>query len=131
MKFTETSYLSGKEILAFPNHYEALAVTVSDTGITANADGKKIVSKGTVVGGAAGSVLADPTQMVVAKNSDGTTGQAGAAVDAEGVLLNDADVTFGPAACAMLLHGFVDLNKLPQVPHANAVKALPLIKFIK
>lgn len=124
MKFTQTDYLSKKNILKFPDHFVAIAVTVDDTGITANADGKKIVPAGTNVGGLTASALADVSQMVTEKNSDGTAGAAGAAVDAEGVLLNDVDVTYGPASGAMIIHGFVDLGKLPEMPHANAVKAL-------
>jgi len=33
-------------------------------------------------------------------------------------------VTFGDAAGAMLIHGFVDINKLPEAPTADAISAL-------
>lgn len=124
MKFVQTDYLSKKNILKFPGHVIAIAVTVDDTGIVANSEGKKIVPAGTNVGGVSASILADQTQIVCEKNSDGTAGAAGAAVDAEGVLLNDVDVTYGPASGAMIIHGFIDLGKLPEMPHANAVKAM-------
>ena len=65
MKYTETSYLSTKGILKFPDHYVAIPVTVDNTGIVANADGKKIVPAGTIVGG---GVLADPTVKVTTQN---------------------------------------------------------------
>ncbi len=68
-KFVETTYLNKTEILKFPDHYVALAVTVDDTGIVANTDGKKIVPAGTPVGGATGSVLADASQKVQKKNT--------------------------------------------------------------
>ncbi len=123
-KFVQTDYLNKKNILKFPDHFVAIPVTVDDTGIAANADGKKIVPAGTNVGGVTGSVLEDDTQLVCEKNADGAAGAAGAAVDAEGVLLNDVDVTYGPASGAMIIHGFIDLGKLPEVPHDNAVKAL-------
>ena len=111
-------------ILKFPNHFVAIPVTVDDTGITADSDGKKIVPAGTIIGGVSASVLKDDTQLVCEKNSDGETGAAGAAVDAEGVLYNDVDVTYGTASGSMIIHGFIDLNKLPATPHANAVTAI-------
>lgn len=123
MKFVQTDYSSKKNILKFPSHFVAIAVTVDDTGITANSDGKKIVAAGTIIGGVSDSVLSDDTQLVSEKNSDGVAGAAGAAVDAEGVLLEDVDVTYGAAPGAMVIHGFIDLGKLSEMPHENAVTA--------
>lgn len=238
MKFTTTDFTSTKEILKFPDHYVAVAVTVDDTGITADADGKKIVPKGTIVGGAAASAIADDTQKVQKKNTSsvaatlytgviasnnaitftaikaGTIGNTikvqlknpgaasqalsvsiagdtivvslatdagsvitstaadviaavnahltaktlvsaantgastgagvvaavaatalaggtdGNATAAEGVLLNDVDVTYGPAQGAMIIHGFINVNKLPEAPAADAKTALKGIFFI-
>jgi hypothetical protein len=51
----------------------------------------------------------------------------------EGVLFNDADVTYGPAPCAMLYMGSVEINalkKLAKVPTAAQIAALPRISFI-
>lgn len=240
MKFVETTYTSTKEILKFPDHYVAMAVTVDDTGITANEDGLKIVPKGTIVGGVNASVLQDSAQLVAKKNTgavaasatldpagnnnnivitaktagtdgnsikvqlkdpagndkalavllegdtivvslatgaagaitstateiiaainkdldakqliiaanatgnDGTGvmtaiaatpltgGVAAAGAAAEGVLSNDVDVTYGTAAGAMILHGFIDENKLPEAPSAEARAALAgRIVFVK
>lgn len=114
MKYVETTYGNGKEILKFPDHYVAVAVTVDDTGIVANADGKKIVPKGTVIGGVGGAVLADPTLPVAAENS----------ATAEGVLFNDVDVTYGKASGAMLIHAFIKTSALPVAPDATAIAAL-------
>ncbi|WP_378955388.1 hypothetical protein [Pelosinus sp. sgz500959] len=124
MKFTQTDYFSTKTILKFPDHYVGVAVTVDDTDIAANADGKKIVPAGTIAGGIGGSVLADNTRMVQEKNSAGAIGVDNAAVDAEGVLLSSVDVTYGPAAGTIIVHGFIDKSKLPTAPHANAITAL-------
>ncbi|GAA4827977.1 structural protein [Paenibacillus vulneris] len=121
-KFIETSYTNKKEILKFPDHYVALAVTVDDAGITANAEGKKIVPAGTIVGN---SILSDPTKK--AKKAVTTTGVS----NAEGVLLNDTDVTYGPAAGAMVIHGFIDLNKIPTAPATEEIAALRQITFLK
>jgi len=125
LKFTQTDFTGTKEILKFPDHYVAVAVTVSDAGIVANADGKKIVPKGTIVGGTTGSTLADDTIPVAEKNT-----QSVDATSAEGVLLNDVDVTYGPASGAMVIHGYIDTNKLPAAPAAEAVTALKMIQFI-
>lgn len=34
----------------------------------------------------------------------------------DGVLLNDADVTYGPVVCPLLIHGFVKTDSLPVAP---------------
>lgn len=117
-KFVETTFTNKKEILKFPDHYVNLAITVSDAGITANADGKKIVPAGTILGG---GFLADESVKAVKTNDTG----------AEGVLFNDTDVTYGPAPGAALIHGFVALDKLPEAPAAEAIAALKQITFLK
>ena len=116
-KFVKTTYGNRKEILKFPDHYVNLAITVSDTGITANSEGKKIVPAGTLMGG---GVIADKSVLAAPVNGAGT----------EGVLFNDVDVTYGPAPGALLIHGFVDLAKLPAAPATAAVTALKQITFI-
>lgn len=136
MKFEEVQYLNNqKSIIKFPDHYVAMAIMFDDEGIVANADGKKIVPAGTIIGGTGGvnAILADVTIKATKHNTQaGVTGAAGAAVDAEGVLFSDVDVTAGDAAGTMLIHGFVDLNKLPEAPSAAAVTALAgRILFIK
>lgn len=129
-KFVTTTHGNKREILKFTDHYVALGVMVDDIGITANADGKKIVSAGTIVGG---GVLIDNTKKVSKKNTEGgASGSEGAAVDAEGVLLNDVDVTHGPASGAMIVHGFIALDKLPEAPASEAQTALKgRILFLK
>ncbi|ERM20335.1 hypothetical protein [Brevibacillus laterosporus] len=121
-KYVETSYSNKKEILKFPDHYVALAVTVDDTGVMANAEGKKIVPAGTILGG---GVLADPSK--VAKKAKTTADKS----DAEGVLLNDTDVTYGPASGAMVIHGFIDVSKIPNQPDVAETAALKQITFLK
>lgn len=116
-KFVTTHYGNRKEILKFPDHYVNMPVTVDDTGVTANTDGRKIVLAGTILGG---GVIADPMKLAVKSNDD----------TAEGVLFDDVDVTYGPAPGALLIHGFVDLAKLPEAPDADAVTALKQITFI-
>lgn len=118
MKFVQTSYTNKKEILKFPDHYVNLAVTVSDAGVPANTEGKKIVPAGTILGG---GFLASESVHAVKTNAAG----------AEGILFNDTDVTYGPASGAALIHGFIALDKLPEAPTAEAVTALKQITFLK
>lgn len=120
-KYVEIEYLNRKEILKFPDHYVALAVMVSDEGVDPNEEGKKIVLAGTIVGGATKPVLDNLDEPVTKKNDAG----------AEGVLLNDVDVTYGPAPGAMVIHGFIATDKLPEAPSTEAKDALPMIAFIK
>ncbi len=123
MKFVQTDYLGTKNILRFPDHYVTVPVMVDDTGVAANADGKKLVPGGTIIGGVGGKVLDDPNNIKVAENND---------AEAEGVLFNDVDVTYGPMPGAMIIHGFPAADKLPTAPTAAAVTALAgRIVFLK
>lgn len=249
-KFITKSYGSTKEILKFPDHYVALAVTVDDTAVVANAHGQKIVPKGTIIGGTTASVLENLDQVIAGKyspiatatlitgsvaddnailwtaatagaagddvsvtivdpndlskelsvavsNKDITVnlatdadkaitstaadvaaavnasatakvlvvanasinpkgeaavaavtktslagGAAAAVTGAEGVLMNDVDVTYGAKEGTMIIHGFVKIDALPYgtanaaIPgliaaDASAAKAFSAIKFIK
>ncbi|MMZ64408.1 hypothetical protein D3C76_950250 [compost metagenome] len=117
MKFVETTYGNTKQILKFPDHYVNMPITVDDTGITPNADRKKIVPAGSIMGG---GVIADPSKLAIKSNN----------ATAEGVLLNDVDVTYGPAPGALTIHGFINLANLPEAPVAEAITALKQITFI-
>ena len=134
-KFVSTSYLSDKEILKYPDHFVAIGVMVSDAGIVADAYGKKTVPAGTIVGGTGGAnaVLVNDSVAVTEHNAQGgATGSAGAGVDAEGVLLQDVDVTYGANHGSMVIHGFVNINNMPTPPAADAVTALrSRILFVK
>jgi len=117
-KFEVMHYSANKEILKF-NDFVSTSVIVSDEGI-AVVNGKKVVPAGTIIAGKARPVLENRGEPVVKTNGSG----------AEGVLLNSVDVTYGPAAGAMVIHGFIDLTKLPEAPAAEAKTALSLIKFM-
>lgn len=122
MKFIETQYGNKTEILKFPDHYVNLAITVSDEGIAANAEGKKIVAAGTILGG---GVLIDDNALAVKASTDENGSNA------EGILFSDVDVTYGPASGALLIHGFVALDKLPTAPTKEDKAALKQITFLK
>lgn len=110
MKFTNISYGNNVEILKFgAQDYVAHPIMVSATGISAGADGKKIVK--------AGSILSSAGAIV----NDGT---------AEGVLLTDVDVTYGDAPGALVVFGFIDGTKIPvREIDSAALAAMKLIKF--
>lgn len=135
MKFESTSYTNISEILKFADHYVSIPVMVDDAGIVANADGKKIVLAGTIIGGTGGAnaILANESILATQHNTQsGATTTAGAGVDAEGVLMNDVDVTAGDAPGAMIIHGFIDLDKIPAAPVADVVAALKgRVTFLK
>ncbi len=69
-KFVETTFGGTQEILKFPDHYVAMPVMVSDSGVSANEQGKKIVPKGTIIGGASAAVLRNLDQAAVNKFVD-------------------------------------------------------------
>lgn len=118
----ETTYGNTKSIVKFPDHYVNVAVTVDNAGVAANLEGRKIVPAGTILGG---GILASTS--VKAKKAVTTTGTS----NAEGLLFYDVDVTDGPKPGAMLIHGFVDLAKIPTAPTAEEIAALKQITFLK
>lgn len=234
MKVATTEYATGKQILKFPDHYVAMTVNVGDDDVDTDADGKKIIKAGTIVGGGAlttpGTPVSDvhygatkatleteftdtDADFVVTAKGEGTGGNSiklkltdpsaasqslsvsvsskkitvslatddqsaitstGADVveaingdedaaalvtaalvgdgsgvveamvetalsggknstsgaTAEGVLMNDVDVTYGERPGAMIIHGFIDVNKIPHAPSADDIAALPQITFI-
>ena len=110
-----------KEILKF-NDFVSTSVTVTPTGVTA-VDGRKILPAGTIIGGKANPVLLNPDEVVEDKNT------AAKADGAEGVLLYDVDVTNGEREGAMILYGYVNVDKIPKAPVAEI--NLPKITFMK
>lgn len=136
MKFETVNYLDPvKSIVKFPDHYVGMPVMLDDTGITANSDGKKIIPAGTIIGGAGSTntILGNTATLAVKDNTQaGATGAGHSGVDAEGVLFSDVDVTYGSVPGTMIIHGFIDLNKLPEAPCADAITALKnRIVFLK
>lgn len=122
MKFSVTNAETAKDILYLLDDYTAIAVNVSDEGVTAGTDGRKIVPAGTVIGG----VLEDPTQAAVA--AEGGSGEG--AVAAEGVLMHDVDVTDGDALGTMIIRGVLDGTKLPADITAAQKATMPMIVVV-
>lgn len=86
-------------ILIAPELAFALPCMVANTGVSANAQGRKIVKAGTPL---KGSMLERNTAFTV--DSVGT--------DAVGIILHDVDVTEGTKNAQVVTFGFVDQSKL-------------------
>lgn len=109
VEFNHNEFGSAKGILAFPDHYIAVGVkhakaTAGVPGIATLVDGKYIVKAGTIY-----------------PANDAT---------AQGVVLNDVDVTNGDGNMAVVLHGFIALAKLPVIPAAAAITAMKQLVFL-
>lgn len=108
------------QILFNVEHQVSVGILCANTGVTADANGKKILKAGTPM---AGSLTARGTAYT--KANDNT---------AVGVLLHDVDVTNGNANGTLLIFGFVNTSRIDSTTVAlitEGVKtALPMIKFL-
>ena len=85
--------------------YYTLPCQVTNTGLTAGSDGKKIIKAGTPVGGATSALL--NRQTVLIATNDATNG-----AKTQGVVIHDVDVTAGQATATVAFMGVIDLNKM-------------------
>lgn len=113
-----------KHILIANNSYMVtLPAIVKNTGVSANADGKKIVKAGTPVYGD------------IEKRDTGFTISGGSGATPVAVLMHDVDVTAGDENGTIVLAGCVDLLKLEdsvKTALTSSVKsALPRIIFVE
>jgi hypothetical protein len=99
------SYVTGKQILVFPDHYVSVAHTfLKDDAAAVTVDGRKVIKAGTIY----------PANDATAK----------------GVVWADYDVTNGDVTGALIIHGFVKTAALPHAPAAEAKTALPMVAFL-
>lgn len=98
-KVTIESGVATRNILVDLNNTTSVSCKVANTGVSADASGKKIVKAGTPV---KGSLTARDTDFTVA--TDGT--------GAVGVILHDVDVTAGTANSQVVVSGLIDLTKV-------------------
>jgi hypothetical protein len=82
---------------------QAFTYQVSDVGIVADANGKKIVKAGTIL-----------------PKNDAT---------AKGILYTDVDVTNGPQPGSLIVETYIIESRLPVAPAADAKTALTKITF--
>lgn len=113
---------SPKQVLGIVEGKIALGVFVSADGVSAGTNGRKIIPAGSPVGGDT-SALADENAVLKVVN-DGT---------AQGVLEFDVDVTAGQGDGTMIVHGYINENRLPKdVTISDDVKkAIPDVVFFK
>ena len=112
-----------RNVLIAPELAFTIGCQVANTGVSA-VEGKKIIPAGTIVGAEA-SVLTERATVLTVVN-EGTIAQA------QGVLVNDVDVTAGTTTGTLLVAGFVDLDKMPETAAELAATAeLPKITFVK
>lgn len=111
-----------KDVALNPDNLFEIGVQVANTGVTANADGRKIIPAGTPVGGTTSVLTTRNTVLTVTNTS--ATGE-----NAQGVLRHDVDVTDGNANATMIVRGEVDSSKCPVIV-AEAKTALTHIIFV-
>lgn len=98
-------FVTGKQILVFPDHYVSVAHTfLKDDAAAATVDGRKVIKAGTIY----------PANDATAK----------------GVVWADYDVTDGDVTGALVIHGFVKTAALPVAASAEAQAALPMVAFM-
>lgn len=117
-------YTTPKTILIAPEVAVAFPVIVTNTGLSADGDGKKIIKAGTPIGGTT-SFLTN-RQTALQSTNDSTNGE-----NSQGILLHDVDVTDGKNNGTILVAGYVDINKLDITVNTTAQTALTKITFMK
>ena len=114
-----------KIILVDEKNSTAVSCKVANTGISADANGRKIAKAGTPL---AGDLTARGTAFTKATTTGGVS-------NAVGILLHDVDVTDGTKNAQVVIFGTFDLNKFESDVAAlidSATKAaLKMIQFIK
>lgn len=99
------TFVTGKQILVFPDHYVSVAHTfLKDDAAAVSVDGRKVIKAGTIY----------PANDATAK----------------GVVWTDYDVTNGDVTGALVIHGFVKTAALPAAPADAAKTALPMVAFL-
>lgn len=122
---TKTTGLSRKTILYDTKLFFALSVIISNTGVEADSEGKKIIKAGTPI---AGSLTNRDVPFTVAKDTNSVS-------NAVGILEHDVDVTGGNANGSCIVFGFIDVDKLDASTVAlltdAAKKNLANVQFVK
>ena len=125
MYLVKKTYDNSPEFLR-NEHYENITCTVADTGVTADAEGKKSVL--------AGSLL-DKDGKAVKVTRAGSSGAYTYAFSTEpvGILFATTEVTHGPQAGALMIAGSVNTERLQGEYLVDAVdqmvEKMPFIKF--
>ena len=108
-----------KNILVDEMNSTAVSVVVSNAGVTADSEGKKIIKAGTPV---YGSLRARNTAFTV-------SGSAGA--KPSGVILHNVDVTAGNANSQVVIFGTIDVSKVDSAVATALIAAEENLKMIQ
>ena len=123
-KVKTASYGNEKQILIAPEVAVEIGCIVTNTGVTADDEGKKILKAGTPVGGST-NVLMNRETVLTKQNGS----------NAQGVLLHDVDVTAGEENATLVIEGVIDYEKVDEDVQAlyteNALTAMPKITIMK
>lgn len=120
-----TKAVNPKQILYATEPQVSIGCIVGNAGVAADASGRKIIQAGTPVGGATSALEARDTVLTV-------TNAAESGKNAQGVLLQDVDVTDGNANGTLLIFGFVNLDRIEPTIDAAAKTALSgKVTFLK
>lgn len=110
------------DVLLNPDNAFEIGVQVNNTGVSADANGRKIIKAGTPVG-ATTSVLKTRSTVLSVTN----TSSNGA--NSQGVLRHDVDVTDGVANATLIVRGEIDSSKCPTIA-TEAENALVHLIFV-
>lgn len=105
-----------------PDNLFEIGVQVTNTGVSADANGRKIIKAGTPVGGTTSALDTRNTVLTV-------TNTAATGANAQGVLRHDVDVTDGQTNATMIVRGEIDSSKCPTIV-SEAKTALTHIIFV-
>ena len=113
-------FINRNQILFNVEHQLSVGIMCTNTNVTANTEGKKILKAGTPM---AGSLTKRDTAFTKASGNN-----------AVGVLLHDVDVTAGTNNGTLLIFGFVNTDRIDATTAAlltsDVQGALPMIKFL-
>lgn len=110
------------DVLLNPDNAFEIGVIVSNTGVNADSNGRKIIKAGTPVGGTT-NVLQTRSAILNVTNSSST------GANSQGVLRHDVDVTDGNANATLIVRGEVDSSKCPTLD-STVITALTHIIFV-
>lgn len=107
-----------KNVLIAPELAHTLTVRVKNTGLTADDEGKKIILAGTLIGGTTDALTDRTAELTVTTSST--------VANAQGVTVDDVDVTNGTDSVSMLKAGVVDIEKMPSAMQTIVTNASSL-----
>lgn len=118
----ETFTAPVKDVLLAPHLAFEIGVQVSNTGVSNNANGRKVIPAGTPLGSTT-NVLENRATVLQVTNSSSL------GANSQGILRYDVDVTNGNANATLIVGGYVDSSKCPALD-ATVKTALTRITFV-